>query len=105
MIILFCFLSCLSYASDSEFLKRPPLSSKCQAMLDKKGELDDAIFQAGQLINRSSRLAKSVAYDRKASQARVNGLTARLELRKDFYIKKRKLHYENLIREGCPTFE
>ena len=91
--------------SDSEFLKRPPLSSKCQAMLDKKGELDNAIYHAKTLIERADRLAKSVRYDRKSSQARAKGLKARLEIKKEAYLKRRTAHFENLIREGCPTFQ
>ena len=54
---------------------------------------------------RLDRLAKSVRYDRKSSQARAKGLKARLEIKKEAYLKRRTAHFENLIREGCPTFQ
>ena len=87
-ILFFIIFSLTISASDLEFLKHPPLSSKCQAMLDKKENLYNALQKTNFLINRISRLEKSVEHDRKASRARVLGLRARLQMKLDEYKKK-----------------
>ena len=102
-IICICLMN-LCLGSDAFFLKRPPISTRCQAMLDKKSELDEAVQFASSLIQRSKRLQKSLAFDRKSSQARVRGVIAKIQIKKDSYIKKSEKHYENIIRQGCPTF-
>ena len=103
-IAIYCIFAQASFGSDAFFLKRPPISTKCQAMLGKKSEFEEAIQLAGSLIQRSKRLQRSIKFDRKSSQARVRGLIAKIQMNKDMNIKKRDKHYENIIREGCPTF-
>lgn len=101
----FLIISCFHLsASELEFLKRPPLSSKCRAMLDKKDNLVAAMQKAKTLIHKADRLEKSLRYNKKSSRARIIGLKARLEIKRDQFKKKRDLHLESLIREGCPSF-
>lgn len=109
MRFLFLFTICLSFvnaqSSDLEFLKRPPISSRCQVMLDKKEKLDDDIRHSIYLFQRASRLEDSLSFDRKASQARAKGIKARIQIKKIKLQEEREKHLEKLIREGCPTFK
>lgn len=103
LLILTISHSLQSFAGDAEFLKRPPISSKCNAMLDKKEELEEALGQSRYLIDRAEKFRKTLKYDRRSSQARILGLRAKLEMKRDEYQKKYDRHQENIIKEGCPS--